>query len=101
MNVLLAQNFFNIQSLTSEAPVDRRIKITWCTISYEEQKKCENFLLANERDKIRVGYDYFRIECYQASNKDECMTLLDEGKVKKTKMQRFIIHNLFVHLRLQ
>lgn len=85
LNRVLAQNFYNIQSLTSEAPVDRRIKIVWCTINFEEQKKCENFLIANERDRIRVGYDYFRLDCYQASNKDECMTLLDEGKVKTRK----------------
>lgn len=77
----LAQNFFGIQSVTSETPIDRRFPVVWCTISFEEQRKCENFKLANERDQIRVGYERFRLECYQASNKDECMTLLDETKV--------------------
>lgn len=72
--------------MTSEAPIDRRFKIVWCTINYEEQKKCENFKMANERDRIRVGYEYFRLECYHAFNKDECMTLLDEGKVRKVKI---------------
>lgn len=39
--------------------------ITWCTVSPPEQHKCENFAKAVERDNIRVGYTYFRLQCKQ------------------------------------
>lgn len=58
----------------------------WCTINPEEQKKCKVFSHANERDQIRVGYDRLRLECRRASNKDECMAMLDEGKVTLTAL---------------
>ncbi|KAF2898323.1 hypothetical protein ILUMI_07848 [Ignelater luminosus] len=61
-------------------------KIIWCTVSVEEQQKCLNFAMAVERDRIRVGYDYFEVECKQAFNKDECMMLLDEEKVSLTSL---------------
>lgn len=62
-----AQNFYKIHSAVEQTPVDNRIKITWCTTSREEERKCNNFAMANERDKIRVGYDYFRLDCKQVS----------------------------------
>lgn len=58
--------------------------VIWCTVNKYEQKKCENFAHAIERDNIRVGYVYFKLVCKQAFNKDECMTLLDEEKVHLT-----------------
>lgn len=66
-NNITAQNFYKIHSTAEEAPVDKRIKITWCTTSREEERKCENFAMANERDRIRVGYDYFNLQCKQVS----------------------------------
>lgn len=41
------------------------INITWCTVSIQEQQKCENFAKAVERDNIRVGFDYYRLSCKQ------------------------------------
>ncbi|RZC33632.1 melanotransferrin, partial [Asbolus verrucosus] len=79
------QNFWKNQ-IHDGKPQDRRIKIIWCTISIQEQHKCNNFAMANERDKIRVGSDYFKIECIQAFNKDECMSLLDEEKATITTL---------------
>jgi hypothetical protein len=46
---------------------DKRIKIVWCTVNLQETYKCGNFSRANDRDRIRVGYDHFRIECRQVS----------------------------------
>lgn len=62
------QNFWKTTQFNNEEPEDKRIKIIWCTISRAEQRKCKNFAMANERDRIRVGYDAFKIECLQVKN---------------------------------
>lgn len=81
------QNYWKIHSATEKLPSDNRTeKIVWCTVSNEEQRKCQNFAMAIERDKIRVGYDHFQLNCHQAFNKDECMVLLDEEKVTLTSL---------------
>ncbi|XP_044266677.1 melanotransferrin [Tribolium madens] len=80
------QNFWKTTQFNTEEPEDKRIKIIWCTISRAEQRKCKNFAMANERDRIRVGYDYFNIECLQAFDKEECMSLLDQEKATLTTL---------------
>ncbi|CAH1155360.1 unnamed protein product [Phaedon cochleariae] len=80
------QNFWKISPNRNSRPEEKKIKIIWCTISPEEQQKCLNFSMANERDKIRVGYDTVIIECQQASNKEECMIMLDEEKATMTTL---------------
>ncbi|XP_011142165.1 melanotransferrin [Harpegnathos saltator] len=51
--------------------------IVWCTVSEAEQNKCEAFSKAVEREKSFFNYDYMIVQCKQAFNKDECMTMLD------------------------
>ncbi|KAB0795605.1 hypothetical protein PPYR_12444 [Photinus pyralis] len=80
------QNYWKIHSATEKLPSDNSEKIVWCTVSNEEQRKCQNFAMAVERDQIRVGYDHFKLDCHQAFNKDECMVLLDEEKVTLTSL---------------
>ncbi|CAH1375090.1 unnamed protein product [Tenebrio molitor] len=80
------QNFWKITKFDVEQNEDKRIKIVWCTVNLQETYKCGNFSRANDRDRIRVGYDHFRIECKQASNKDECMSLLDQGEATVTTL---------------
>lgn len=41
------------------------INITWCTTGRQEQDKCISFSRAIERDKIRIGFDYFLLHCKQ------------------------------------
>lgn len=65
----LGQNFWKIAPTEDDKPEDKRIRIVWCTISRAELHKCRNFAMANERDRIRIGYDYFKIECIQVSYK--------------------------------
>ncbi|XP_063907612.1 transferrin 2 isoform X1 [Zophobas morio] len=80
------QNFWKTTQFENEPPEDKRIKIVWCTISRPEQRKCRNFAMANERDKIKVGYDAFKIDCIQAYDKEECMRLLDQGNATITTL---------------
>ncbi|KAK4875334.1 hypothetical protein RN001_011756 [Aquatica leii] len=86
ITIIAGQNYWKLHSATEKLPSDNREQIIWCTVSNEEQQKCQNFAMAIERDKIRVGYDYFKINCHQAFSKDECMVLLDEEKVTLTSL---------------
>ncbi|XP_054721697.1 melanotransferrin-like [Uloborus diversus] len=50
--------------------------ITWCTVSTEEQKKCNDFSrIVNRTSTIRVN-----LYCRQATDKDQCMNLIDSGR---------------------
>lgn len=80
------QNFWKIHSVDEEQLKPKEDKIIWCTITAEEQQKCRNFSLANERDQIRVAYRTIKIECQQAANKRECMQLLDEETATMTTL---------------
>uniref|UniRef100_A0AAR5PBB6 Transferrin-like domain-containing protein n=1 Tax=Dendroctonus ponderosae TaxID=77166 RepID=A0AAR5PBB6_DENPD len=80
-----AQGYWKVNQVEDrESP--KELKIIWCTINLNETKKCEAFVQANERDQIRVGYDTAKIECSQASNKDECMLMLDQEKATMTTL---------------
>ncbi|XP_057650836.1 melanotransferrin [Diorhabda carinulata] len=83
---ITCQNFWKINSLDREIYRPKEDKIIWCTITPEEQQKCRNFSWANERDQIKVGYKTIKIECVQASNKKQCMELLDQEKATMTTL---------------
>ncbi|XP_045473444.1 melanotransferrin [Harmonia axyridis] len=82
-----AQNFWKVTDFNKDEPKDDRVKIVWCTISYYEQEKCYRFgNVTSLRDNISVGYKKFNLSCIQASSKEECMKLLDEGKATLTTL---------------
>nr|XP_018896656.1 PREDICTED: melanotransferrin [Bemisia tabaci] len=58
--------------------------IVWCTSSLEEQYKCLNFSLAVNLTKS--VFEPFYLSCYQAFNKEECMSLLDQEKADLTSL---------------
>lgn len=60
--------------------------IVWCVISPEEMLKCLNFSEAVQRDKSFLGIDYMELRCVRGSNKEECMSLLDQEKVHVTSL---------------
>lgn len=60
--------------------------IVWCVISPEEMLKCLNFSVAVQRDKSFLGIDYMEMRCVRGSNKEECMSLLDQEKVHVTSL---------------
>nr|XP_023018822.1 melanotransferrin-like [Leptinotarsa decemlineata] len=76
--LIRGQSFWKIVPSKDGTVEDVKDKLTWCTISPEEQLKCQNFSEANDWDRIRVASKTIKIECHQAANKDECMQLLDE-----------------------
>ena len=59
---------------------------TWCTVSDAEQKKCETFAKAVDREIVTFGSHYLSLNCKQAFNKEECMTLLDQEKAHLTSL---------------
>lgn len=65
---------------------DERKPVIWCTVSRAEQRKCIALARAIDRDRLKVGYDYYKFECKHAFNKDECMHLLDEERVTMTSL---------------
>ncbi|KAG5678309.1 hypothetical protein PVAND_007995 [Polypedilum vanderplanki] len=54
--------------------------LSWCTISDEEQFKCQNFSLALERDKALIDDDYMYLNCTKGYNTDECIKMIDNEK---------------------
>ncbi|XP_043269095.1 melanotransferrin isoform X2 [Venturia canescens] len=60
--------------------------VTWCTVSKAEQDKCMAFKQAVERDRGHFGPYYISLECKQAFNKEECMTMLDLEKAHLTTL---------------
>lgn len=64
--------------------VERENVVTWCTTSKEEQRKCQHLAMVVERDYRDFREDYLQVQCKQAFNKDDCMTLLDEEKAHIT-----------------
>ncbi|GJQ87813.1 putative ferric iron binding protein [Trypoxylus dichotomus] len=63
-----------------------RKTIVWCTVSKPEQQKCISFANAVLRDHIRINYRLIRVKCYHAFNKEECMSLIDDGKATMTTL---------------
>nr|CAD7409968.1 unnamed protein product [Timema poppensis] len=66
--------------------VRRPEMVVWCTISIEEQWKCQNFSQAIERDFALFGNDEMRLNCTKAFNKEDCMAYLDEEKAQITSL---------------
>ncbi|KAI4460441.1 transferrin [Holotrichia oblita] len=60
--------------------------IIWCTVSKAEQNKCTSFANAVLRDHIKINYRLFTVRCHHAFNKEECMSLLDDGQVTMTTL---------------
>lgn len=59
---------------------------TWCTISKAEYNKCMALSRAVDREIYAFGSDYVSLTCKFATNKDECMTLLDFEKAHLTTL---------------
>lgn len=55
-------------------------------MSDAEQKKCESFSRAVDREIVTYGSNYVSLHCKQAFNKEECMFLLDEEKAHLTTL---------------
>ncbi|KAK7603014.1 hypothetical protein V9T40_003013 [Parthenolecanium corni] len=65
--------------LMTQETNDREKTLVWCTVSIEEQYKCLNFSAAVQADAYLFRSDYhYHVSCKQASNKKDCMTLLDQ-----------------------
>ncbi|XP_018342054.1 PREDICTED: uncharacterized protein LOC108748400 [Trachymyrmex septentrionalis] len=60
--------------------------LTWCTVSEGEQNKCQAFSRAIDRERGSFGYDYFSVQCKQAFNKEECMSMLDHEMAQITTL---------------
>lgn len=54
--------------------------LIWCTISVEEQFKCQNFSLALERDRALLDDDYLNLKCTRGHGTDECIQMIDREK---------------------
>ncbi|XP_033207220.1 melanotransferrin [Belonocnema kinseyi] len=59
---------------------------TWCTVSDGELQKCRAFSKAIDRESSYFKSYYISLNCIQAFNKEECMTLLDQEKVQLTTL---------------
>lgn len=59
------QNFYKVHHPNDFVTTDEdnSHRVVWCTVSGGEQRKCLAFAKAVERDQIRVGYDYFKLDC--------------------------------------
>ncbi|KAJ8920307.1 hypothetical protein NQ315_011969 [Exocentrus adspersus] len=91
------QNFWKITQVSDEKRKDEWTTINWCTISREEQQKCENFAKAVERDHFKVSSGGLstkaKLGCVQANTKNECMELLDQEKATLTTLDAGTIFN--------
>ncbi|XP_070490129.1 transferrin 2 [Chironomus tepperi] len=54
--------------------------LIWCTISDEEQYKCQNFTVALERDKAMFDDDLMDLKCVKGYDTDECIKKIDHEK---------------------
>lgn len=54
--------------------------VRWCTISPQEQKKCNALAKAIEGDALFLSDTYTQLECVQRGNHDECMVMLYQGR---------------------
>ncbi|CAH4037065.1 unnamed protein product [Pieris brassicae] len=62
-----------------EPKIEGKDKVTWCTTSIPEQKKCEKLSKTVLQDKGLFGKDFIEIECKRAFDAEECMTWVDQG----------------------
>ena len=58
----------------------------WCITSEGEQRKCEAFSSAVDREISNFRNYYISIKCLRAFNKEECMALLDKEKAHMTSL---------------
>ncbi|XP_034181211.1 transferrin 2 [Osmia lignaria lignaria] len=77
--------FFNLLSLQIYGQ-NLNHTVTWCTISEPEQDKCNAFAKAVDREIAFFDYSYISLQCKQASNKEECMTMLDREEAHITTL---------------
>ena len=77
--------FFNLLSLHIYGQ-NLNHTVTWCTISEPEQDKCNAFAKAVDREIAFFDYSYISLQCKQASNKEECMTMLDREEAQITTL---------------
>lgn len=55
-------------------------KLIWCTISQEEQYKCQNFTKALERDRALFDDYFFNVTCNQTTDSESCVRLINAEK---------------------
>lgn len=77
------QNSFQNQYAYSRNNQFRRERVSWCTTSLLEKKKCLDWARAIEDVNIQLeGREPFELnlDCAQGADKDQCMTMIDDER---------------------